>query len=342
MRDEMTPLERFSLLLIDEQPDRMITVPLVTAHAATVAGLPPGECVRDGEMMARAQVVAQERYGHDAYTLFSDVGILAEAMGSTYHHSPQAIPILDRPLVRDPADLKKLRVPDLDAGRLPVYLQATEILHRSRGDRIPVFCFVPAPFTTAAALRGVEDFLVDTITDPALALRLVRAAEEAAIPLLDELVLRGALPVLVDPLASCSVASPATYRKYALPGTKRLIDRLHRLDLDITLHVCGETGPILEDLAATGADLLSFDQASVALVRETIGDRVRLVGNVSPQLLLEGERNEIQKAVRAAAREGVGTPKGFVLSTGCELPIKTAPESVLAFMEAARAAGDSA
>ena len=342
MRDEMTPLERFSLLLIDEEPDRMITVPIVTAHAATVAGLPPGECVKNGELMARAQVVAQERYGQDAYTLFSDVGILAEAMGSVYHHTTAAIPILDRPVVQEPADMKKLRVPDLDQGRLPVYLEATEALHRSRGDRVPVFCFVPAPFTTAAALRGVEDFLVDTITEPDLATQLVEAAEAAAIPLLDELVLRGALPVLVDPLASASVASPATYRKFALPGTKRLIDRMHRLDLDITLHVCGETGPILEDLASTGADLLSFDQVPVTEVREAIGDRVRLVGNVSPQILLKGDREEIREAATAAARDGIGTPKGFVLSTGCELPIKTAPESVLAFMEAASTAGGSA
>lgn len=336
MRDEMTPLERFSLLLIDEQPDRMIRVPLVTAHAATAAGLAPGDCVRDGALMARAQVAAQELYGHDAYTLFSDVGILAEAMGSTYHHFPDGIPILDQPVVRDPADLDRLRVPDLSAGRLPVYLEAVEILHRTRGDRIPVFCFVPAPFTTAAALRGVEDFLVDTITDPDLADQLLLAAERAAVPLLDELVLRGALPVLVDPLASASVASPATYRRFALPGTKRLIDRLHRLDLDVTLHVCGEIAPILEDLAATGADLLSFDQVGITQARQAIGDRVRLVGNVSPQLLLRGDREEIQAATAAAARDGDGTPKGFVLSTGCELPIRTAKESVLAFMAAAQ------
>jgi uroporphyrinogen decarboxylase len=289
--------------------------------------------------MARAQVAAQELYGQDAYTLFSDVGILAEAMGSTYHHSPEGIPILDRPLVEGPADLLKLRVPDLDRGRLPVYLQAVEILHRLNGDRIPVFCFVPAPFTTAAALRGVEDFLVDTVLEPEFALEILRAAEAAAVPLLDELVLRGALPVLVDPLASASVASPATYRTFALPGTKRLIERLHRLDLDVTLHVCGEIAPILEDLAATGADLLSFDQVPVGVARDAIGDRVRLVGNVSPRLLLAGDRGEIMAAARAAARDGESTPKGFVLSTGCELPIRTAPESVRAFMEAAKAAG---
>jgi uroporphyrinogen decarboxylase len=339
MPDEMTPLERFSLLLIDESPDRLIAAPLVTAHAATVAGLAPGDCLKDGKLFARAQLEAQALYGHDAFTVFSDVGILAEAMGSVYRHFADGVPLLETPVVGNPDDLDGLRPPEPDQGRLPVYLEAIRILHQTRGDRVPTFCFVPAPFTTAAGLRGIEDFLVDTVTDPEFALQIVRVAEAAAIPLLDEIVLAGALPVLVDPLASSNVASPATYRKFALPGTKRLIERLHRLDLDVTLHVCGDTAPILADLAATGADLLSFDQTPIGEVRERIGDRVRLVGNVSPQTLLQGDRASVERETAAAMRAGIGTPKGFVLSTGCELAIWTPEENVVAFMKAARAAG---
>jgi uroporphyrinogen decarboxylase len=335
----MTPLERFSLLLIDEAPDRLIAAPLVTTHSATVAGLAPGDCLKDGALMARAQLAAQERYGHDAFTIFSDVGILAEAMGSTYVHREHDVPIIDEPAVKDPSDLDRLRIPGPEDGRLPMYVDAVRALHEARGDRVPVFCLVPAPFTTAAGLRGAEDFLVDTITDPEFALALLEAAEQAAVPILDEVVLAGGLPVLVDPLASASVASPAAYRKFALPGTRRLIEHLHRLDLDIALHICGETEPILEDIAATGADLLSFDKTPVAEARSRLGDRVRLVGNVSPQTLLGGTVEEVRAEAEAAARDGMGTPKGFVLSTGCEVPIMTPQRNVAALIHAARAVG---
>ena len=336
MRDAMTPLERFSLLLIDERPDRMIRLPIVTTHSAAVAGLKVGDCVIDGTLMARAQIAGQERYGQDAYTVFSDVGIVAEAMGSRYRHREWDVPILEEPGVQGPEDLGRLSAVGARDGRLGMYADAVRTLSEARGDRVPTFCLVPAPFTTAAGLRGMEEFLIDTITEPEFARDLVLAAEEATIAILDEIVLAGGLPALVDPLASASVASPRTYREFAFPGTKRLIERLHLLDLDVPLHICGETAPILEDIARTGADLLSFDRTPIAMVRESIGDRVRLIGNVSPQLLLGGTEEEVAQAATAAAREGIGTPKGFVLSTGCELPIKTPERNITAFMRAGR------
>jgi uroporphyrinogen decarboxylase len=198
---------------------------------------------------------------------------------------------------------------------------------------------VPAPFTTAAGLRGTEDFLVDTVVDPALAEALVLAAERGTVPLLDAIVLAGGLPALVDPLASASVAAPETYRALALPGTRRLVERLQRQDLDVMLHVCGEVEPILSDLAATGADLLSFDRTSVTVVRDAVGARMRLVGNVSPVTLLSGRAGEVAAETERAVREGAGTPKGFVLSTGCEVPPGCPPENLAAFFRAAAAAG---
>ena len=59
------------------------------------------------------------------------------------------------------------------------------------------------------------------------------------------------------------------------------------------------------------------------------------MGNVSPRTLLGGDPETVRAEAAAAARDGQGTPKGFVLSTGCELPIRTPPENVLAFMESA-------
>ena len=40
MKDLLTPRERFGLLVIDEPQDRVPVFPLVTAHAARVAGIP--------------------------------------------------------------------------------------------------------------------------------------------------------------------------------------------------------------------------------------------------------------------------------------------------------------
>lgn len=333
MRDAMTPLERVSLLLIDEPPDRLIRMPLLTVHCAAVAGLDPADCCRDAALMTRAQLAAQERYRHDGFTVFSDVAIVAEASGSELRHRAGAVPILERPVLADAAEIAALELPAADAGRFPVLVETVRALHRARGDEVPIFCLVPGPFTTAAALRGVEDWLVDLLVDPDAATAVLDFAVRATEPLLDEIVLAGGLPALADPLASASVASPAVYRAFAGPATRRLVDRLHRLDLDVMLHVCGDTAPILGEIAATGADLLSFDRTPVATARDAIGDRVRLVGNVAVDLVREGTAAAVAEAAAAAAREGASTPKGFVLSTGCEVPVEAPADNVRALME---------
>ncbi len=339
MRSPMTPLERVGLLLMDEAPDRLIVAPILTGRAAAFAGLDPGTCAVDAAALAAAQLATQEALGTDAFFVFLDVGIVAEAAGSRYRRGEEGLPVLEAPAVAEPADLFRLAAPHTGAGRFPVCLDATSRLFAARGDRVPTFVLVPAPFTTAAGLRGIEEFLTDTIVEPAFAKDLLEFATRATVPLLDAIVLAGGLPAFVDPLASASVLSPAAYRDFAGPATRALVERLHLLDLDILLHVCGEVDPILPDLAATGADLLSFDRTEIAAARVAAGDAMRLVGNVSPSLLLEGPPDRIVAEVRRAAAAGRDAPRGFVLSTGCEVPAATPREHLTAFMDAARAAG---
>ena len=319
----MNPRERWGLLLIDELPDRPPVYPLVTSHAATVYGCNLIKYCSDGKTLAEAQLAAQRKYGHEGLSVFTDVGIIAEAMGSRYYLRESEVPILDMPVVNDPLEIEMLEIPDpCSDGRLPVYLDAIEKLYLSVGDEIPVFAFIPCPFTTASGLRGIDDFLMDTIMEPEVAKRLLDVSLEAAIRLCDECILAGALPILVDPLASGSVISRNTFIEFSLPFTRQLIAHLHRYDLDITLHICGDTSAIVDLIADTGTDLFSFDQLDINIAVNTIGKRVRLVGNLPPYSLLASSNLNIEDTCGAALKKGITNPRGFVLSTGCEVPIR--------------------
>jgi uroporphyrinogen decarboxylase len=322
MPGEMNPRERWGLLLIDEFPDRPPVYPLVTAHAAKAYGCNLKDYCSEGKVLAEAQLFAQAKYGHEGLSVFSDVGIIAEAMGSKYLLREFEVPILIEPIIRDSAQIADLRLPDcVSAGRLPVYLEAIERLYQSAGDILPIFAFIPAPFTTAGGLRGVDDFLVDALTDTETAHRLLEIALQSAIRFCDECILAGALPILVDPLASGSVISRDCFQNFALPYLQRLLKHLHRYDLDITLHICGDTSPMLDLIADTGADLFSFDQVSVEKVAQAMGKSVRLVGNITPADLLAFSPKDMAKEAEAISQAGLLNPKGFVLSTGCEVPI---------------------
>ncbi len=323
MAGEMNARERWGLLLIDELPDRPPVFPLVTCHSASVHGCDLIQYCTNGKVLAESQLTAQRKYGHDGLSVFSDVGIIAEAMGSRYQLREFEVPILDRPIIDDVAKIDTLKIPDPGTnGRLSVYLHAIEHLYTAMGDVLPIFAYIPSPFTTSAGLRGINDFLMDTITDPEAAHSLLELSLEAAIRFCDECVLAGALPILVDPLASGSIISRSTFTEFALPYNRRLIDYLHRYDLDISLHICGDTANIIDLIGDTGADLFSFDLLDVDTAIHAIGDRVRLVGNLPPNGLLSSSNYDISESCQNTLIKGLRNPKGFVLSTGCEVPIR--------------------
>ncbi len=339
MREPLTPRERFGLLVIDEPQDRVPVYPLVTAHAARVAGTPIRDYYTQGDVMARCQLLAQERYGIDFITFFSEVGLVAEALGSRYYYPDDDLPLLDRPKWNDLGNADDAVVDPWHDGRLRVYLDAISYAYEARGDTVPIVAYVPAPFTTAQQLVDQEAFLTGLLTMPEQVHELLAYASKSCISLCRAIIGAGGLPVLVDPLASGSVISAEQYREFALPWEKQVINYLHRYDLDIVLHICGDTGSIVALMPDTGADLVSIDRLQISEAVALVGERVRIVGNLSTSDILLGTEQEIGTAVAEMVEQGQRCPKGFVAATGCEVPIDTPFENVQAFVAVAKEVG---
>lgn len=90
-------------------------------------------------------------------------------------------------------------------------------------------------------------------------------------------------------------------------------------------------------MAESGADILSIDNIDLMEAKELVGDKVCLMGNVSPaDGMLKGNPDVIDAMVRDCVLKASDNPRGFVLATGCEVPIKTPHENMVAFLEAGR------
>jgi uroporphyrinogen decarboxylase len=339
--EPLNPRQRMSLLLIDEIPDRVVVYPLVTAHAAAIAGISIRQAVTDGKSMAIAQLAAQRYYQHDALSVFSDVGLIAEALGSKLYFREDDVPVLQQPALEHAEQGLDLCLPEADSlpGRYGVYIDAIEMLQREAGDILPIMAFIPAPFTTAALLRGMEDFLVDTLLDPESCHRILELSFQAGQALADLCIEAGGIPMLVDPLASASVISPRIFDEFAVPYLKRFSDYLHRYDFDVFLHICGRSEPILDGILRTSCDLFSCDDVSLELCRKNIGEEIRIIGNLKPTDLLEETPANIEQKVDAILDAAKDNPRGFVLSTGCEVPIAASRENLLAFVREGRKRG---
>ena len=93
---------------------------------------------------------------------------------------------------------------------------------------------------------------------------------------------------------------------------------------------------LFEALAKTGADVLSVDEVDLGEACGRVGDRVTLMGNVCPSgALLEGTPQEVEAEAIDCLRKAGGSPRGFILASGCEVPIDAPRENVQALIAAA-------
>jgi uroporphyrinogen decarboxylase len=155
-----------------------------------------------------------------------------------------------------------------------------------------------------------------------------------------EALLRAGIDALYigDAAASSSVISPRHFEQFCLPAYRAFCRHFREEDILIYIHVCGNSNPILEMLADTGAHTVEpldpLGGVSVADAKRRIGDRVALMGGVSTLTLAHGTADEVRSEAIRKCREG--GPHGYVLAAGDMVPPVTPLENLKAMVDVAR------
>ncbi len=333
----MTPKERMGAFLTGQPLDRVPVIPLVLNVAARIAGMTVKEHARDGLKMGQAHVTAWREVGQDMITIFTDTAVLAEAMGTKLYYPPDDAARVDVPAVAQPADVDRLLEPDPrgDNG-MRTYLEAVEHCNAQVGEQVFVGCCFAAPFTTAACLRGTDVLARDLYRDPGLAHAILQKAHAVGLKFISACAAAGGVPAIVDPVATGSVLSLDQFRTFALPYLALEVEAIHGAGLPALVHVCGKTHLLLEALADTGADILSLDVVDLAEAKERVGHRVTLMGNVRPSgSVLEGTPEEVEAECVECLRKAGDSPRGYILATGCEVPLNSPLANIKAMVAAA-------
>lgn len=340
-QDAQTSLERVLSYLKGETPQRVACFPLILNHAARVTGIPIGKYNRDGKAMGKSHVAAFRRYGNDLVTIFSTTSTLAEAMGTKMVFFDEDAPQIADPFIKERSDLGKINVPDFSRdGRLPVYMEATEVAVEEVGNEVCVSTVFGGPLTTAAALYPVEQLTRDLIKNKEWVHELLEICTQADLKFVDETLKRKSLPIIVEPIGSGSLISPRHFKEFVVPYLKRISDHIHESGggMPAVLHICGKTTPNWQAMLEAGFDIWSLDNVDLGEAKRATHQRVVLVGNVTPANLLKNTPEEIDSEAREVCRK-MGDMKGFILGSGCEVPINTPPENVDALINAARKYG---
>lgn len=338
----MTPLERFAAYAIGEPIDRLPCVPIVGNTAARVIGAKVSQLRGNGHLIAKAQITSYRKFGYDVIRVFTDLYTLAEAMGATVHYPEDETAYLAAPAISSVKDISRLQPvePGRD-GNLPSHLEAMKRVVEAVGREVPVTGAVTCPFTTASFLIGAEILVRLTIKNPEAVHILCEAALESAMRYSAAILAAGCTPSLTDPMSSSTVIGPRQFKEFSYPYLKRLIDFIHSHGKPVTVHICGKTDKIWQYMADAGADCISIDNdASLQGAVESVGDRVRIMGNIHPsEIMLQGSPEDVRRAVFDCVAQAGHSLKGLIVASGCSLPTETPFANIQAMMDAVREIG---
>lgn len=212
---------------------------------------------------------------------------------------------------------------------------------------IPITSGCPGPISAAASVRAIELILRDVRKDPENLHKLLDICVTKCLEWLKYLKEEvGCVSASIfDPVTSTDVLGKKYYLEFSKPYFKRLFDGMTEiLGANPTVHICGHTKGIWEDLVDVGVKSFSVDdRENIEEVKETIGTKLLVMGNVSPvDIMRNGTIDEVINEVKRQLSLAANSPRGYMISPGCELPLETPKENFDAYLYAIRKYGAGA
>lgn len=337
----MTAAERIRALYQRSPVDKIAYIHRGYGFCARNVGYPIADIYEDPRKSFDAQLRTSEQYESDGtpfYTFVSygpwEFGGEIEWPDDRYGSGPS---IARRP-VHTPEEIMELKLPDVKtAGSLPRMMEFARL--QAEHD-LPIAFICGSPFTHAANLAGVDNFLMWTITHPEIvhhALRLMTDhILEVAHWFIDSfgkgsVTARSAAP-------TDGLLSPKQFESLALP----YLIELHSEVLDmgassIYCHICGDQNHLLELWSRVpfgDPGMLSFGHEVDLLDAARAFPGHIIAGNVDPQIIARGTPDQIDAACKEAVEKGRQIEGGYVLMGGCELPPITPPYNIYLMSQA--------
>ncbi len=334
----MNGCERILAALRGEQPDRTPVMLHNFMMAAREAGVSMEQFRRSGAVVADCFIRAVETYGYDGIFVDIDTATLAGALGTPVDCPDDLPAVCTRPLLPELEAVEELPPVDIAAYQtVQVWLEAVHRLRDHFGDEILIRgnCDQCA-FSMASMVRGLQNWMLDLMAPERQEqiFELLAYCAQATRQFLRLMAEAGAHVLSNgDSPAGPDLISPAMHRKYALPYEQDAAACSAELGLPHILHICGDTGRILEALLETGSAGLELDHKTDARrARDVLAGRPAFFGNLDPSgILALGTVDQVREKTRELLDLFADTP-GFVLNSGCALPATSPPENIRAMI----------
>jgi uroporphyrinogen decarboxylase len=335
-----TPKELIDSALRREYVDRIpFCAPLQGFWALWRYGVTVRDSLSNPKMAADAQIKVIEEFHMDGAEALWDWLQPAEAMGCEVMVPDFGTIATVTHVIGEPGDLDRLKMPDLKNFRRFVASKesAAYIADHFKNDRF-LIAPIPSAFTLSGELRGVEQMMMDCILEEDFVRELTKRSLDIVMPFLEDMIEWDIDSILIgDPTASGDLVSAEDYAKLSGPTTKKLGDAIRKGGMAQINHICGDTSDRLEHVADTGCNAFSVDkQVNIGDAVRDIGHRMAIIGNIDPAgTLFSGTPDKVRAEVTERMKSG--GRRGFMLGAGCDIPIGSPNENIVAMSEAIRA-----
>jgi uroporphyrinogen decarboxylase len=291
------------------------------------------EICKQPELAAEVTITAAEKLGVDAAIIFADLLLPLEPMGLPFEFQAGEGPVVHHP-VRTAEDVHALRTDRV--AELEYVARAIQKVAAHFRDRLDVIGFCGAPYTLASYMieGGGSRNYIETK-------RLMYRDPTAWGTLLEKLVtvLTGYCRMQVQAGADVIqifdswVGSLALsdYREYAFEATKRLIFAVQQMGVPV-IYFGVETAGLLEQMAATGADVIGLDwRQPLDVAWRAVGQGRAVQGNLDP-ITLFAPVEILELRVKEILRAAKGRP-GHIFNLGHGIVPGTPVENVQAVVK---------
>lgn len=337
----MNSLERIAAVVKFKKTDRPPVIPQIFGHAAVFNGVPLVDYLRNGEKLASCQLAAQRYYGHDAVFVFMDACLESEAMGSTLTYTAEQYPAINVYALNRDTDIHSMGIPDPSRdGRMPDFLKAALILREQVPDNLPVIGCVLGPMSLASQLLSLETTLYLAIDETHRFEALLDFCADVAINFGIAQIRAGVhLPLVFDPVASPEVVPAQFFRELLAPRIKRIFAAFKdEGSLANWLHITGQINAILPLYPDIGVEVANFDYCVDPKSAQSLLPNTCLEGNLKPYDFVQATPDAIC-AESSSLLKQFGSRGGFILSSGCEIPLESKPDNISALINSVRQEG---
>jgi uroporphyrinogen decarboxylase len=292
------------------------------------------EMCKNPELITEVTLLPIRQFGFDAAIVFSDILLIAEAMGFGLAFEDGKGPVLRAP-PRFPEDVAQLRGKNIKE-ELSFVLEGITLLKKEL--TVPLIGFAGAPFTVACYMiegemtgkknRELKKTKEWMFSAPEKFHQLLEIISDYTVEYLNAQIEHGVEAIqLFDSWAH--VLGNRQFEQFSKPYIKRILDRLNKCP---RILFAKGASCCYESLAELNLEAISLDwQSSLLDVRKRLSPKICLQGNLDPDILL-ASRNVVEEEAHALLAKMRHDP-AFIFNLGHGILPETPEENVQALVE---------